>query len=929
MLNSLTNEGFVEATVRATAKNGRFVEIAKREIWSHEKMAAARPDIGYEILALDEIMQNDPVRIKGLLNDLAASLESGDIRSLPYQVYPLAEAKAAFRCMQQARHIGKIVLHMPGALKARSDRTYLITGGLGALGLRTAAYLAQLGAGHLVLTSRRTPDADTQQVIDGIASQFNCQVHVMAADVGSEEQVAGILAHIRQHLPPLGGVAHLAGVLDDGLIPQQTWARFLTVMTPKALGAWHLHRLTKDDALDFFLLYSSASSVLGSPGQANYAAANALLDGLAAHRQAHGLPATSINWGPWGEAGMAAGDAARTNLGKQGLIPLKPAAALAALGEIVSHGTVQATVIRANWQRAAKLFGAMRPPILEHVLPKAVASQRGDNALLRQLHQVPVAQRGDFVTEHLQRELQQILGLAQPPAPESRFLELGMDSLMAVELRNRLLGQFGEAYAISSTVVFDYPTIRALAEYLASQTPETIGAATPKPAAAVTMSVASMEGLRSSVTALVEQFAPFRSLGIKLQLNGHGEDVDNNAAQLEQAILRQEAEAMCREIMNDAVLTDDVRPVPAAGPPPPRRHALLTGATGYIGGFLLSQLLRTDTKVTSVVRCRDASAGKAKVVANLKEMGIWEPEFAERLHVIPGDLDQPRFGLPPEAYAALSEEIDSLFHCAAAVRFWSPYSQLRQSNVAGTRHIVEFLCCGGRKVLHLVSTTAVFLARPYWRQSGVLESEFPDSPLGNVFGYGQSKWAAEWLARQAQARGAHVVVYRPGAILGATEKGFWSPRDLATHFTAHALATETVSDTGRIMEGVPVDVVARFIEACSDDPAASGHTFHLVHPRPVSVEAWADMLGRHGMRARHVSNQEWIQQFMGQTDGEVHRPLFELRGTGVNLPIMECFRELPTFDSRNFHRQLAAYDIACPDYESMVEHGWLDAIRPK
>jgi NADPH:quinone reductase-like Zn-dependent oxidoreductase/acyl carrier protein len=472
VLNSLTSEGFVEATVRATAANGRFVEIAKRDIWSPEKMAEVRSDIRYEILALDGVMQNDPVRIKQLLDELAASLERNGCDPLPYQVYPLTEAKAAFRCMQQARHIGKIVLRLPGGLKPQRDRTYLITGGLGALGLRTASGLAQLGAGHLVLTSRRPPDPAAQAAIDEIAEQFQCQVHVRVADVGEETQVRDLLAGIRRDLPPLAGVAHLAGVLDDGLLPQQSWQRFRTVLAPKALGAWHLHRLTRGDALDFFLLYSSGSSVLGSPGQANYAAANALLDGLAAYRQAQGLPATSINWGPWADAGMAAGEAARANLGKQGLVPLKPAAALAALGDIVSHGTAQATVIKAHWPRMAKLFGTLRPPILEHVLPKAAAAGGGGNALLKQLHDVPAGQRGAFVTEHLQRELQQILGLAQPPPPESRFLELGMDSLMAVELRNRLLGQFGRAFTISSTVVFDYPTIRALAEYLASQTPD-------------------------------------------------------------------------------------------------------------------------------------------------------------------------------------------------------------------------------------------------------------------------------------------------------------------------------------------------------------------------------------------------------------------------------------------------------------------------
>jgi acyl carrier protein len=288
-----------------------------------------------------------------------------------------------------------------------------------------------------------------------------------------------LLEWIRAELPPLAGVAHLAGVLDDALLPQLTLDRFRTTLTPKALSAWHLHRLTRKDELEFFILYSSISCVLGSPGQANYAAANALLDGLVAERKAQGLPATGVNYGPWAKGGMATSQAARANLGAQGLVPLEPTAALNALAEIVTHGTGQATVIKANWARAAKVLGGARPAILDHVLPSDAATTSGNSELLRQLHEVPESQRASFLTEFLQREVQQFLRLAQPPAASSRFLDLGTDSLMAVELRNRLFGQFGGAFTISATAVFDYPTIRGLAEYLADQMPaeaEPVGA---------------------------------------------------------------------------------------------------------------------------------------------------------------------------------------------------------------------------------------------------------------------------------------------------------------------------------------------------------------------------------------------------------------------------------------------------------------------
>ncbi len=472
VLNSLTNAGFVEATVRATAQNGRFAEIAKRDIWTPEQMAAARPDIAYEIVALDTVTFEEPERIRGLLSEVSDGLARGEWTPLPAEIYPLTEAKTAFRRMQQARHIGKIVLQMPKPLQPRGDRSYLITGGLGAIGLHMASYLAQLGAGDIVLTSRRAPDADAQRVIEDITERYRCRIHTFAADVGDEAEVAKLLERIRAELPPLAGVAHLAGVLDDALLSQQTPERFRTTLAPKAFGACYLDRLTKDDDLDFFIVSSSVSSLLGSPGQANYSTANALLDGLVADRQAQGLPATGVNFGPWAKGGMASSEAARANISAQGLVPLEPSAALSALAEVVANGTAQATVIKANWQRAAKMLGGSRPPILDLVLPSAVAETTGDSELLRQLQEVPVAQRAGFLTEFLQREVQHFLRLAQPPSATSRFVDLGTDSLMAVELRNRLYSQFGGAFTINATAVFDYPTIGGLAEYLATQLPD-------------------------------------------------------------------------------------------------------------------------------------------------------------------------------------------------------------------------------------------------------------------------------------------------------------------------------------------------------------------------------------------------------------------------------------------------------------------------
>ncbi|TLH70251.1 type I polyketide synthase [Mycolicibacterium aubagnense] len=491
VLNSLTNEGFIEATLRATAKGGRFAEIAKRDIWTPEQMAAARPDVAYEIVALDTVMLTEPERIRDLLTEVSQGLTAADDswskRSpgqwtpLPAEIYPLTEARTAFRRMQQARHTGKIVLQMPNPLQPRPDRSYLITGGLGAIGLHTASYLAGLGAGDIVLASRHAPDAEKQRAIDDITERYKCRIHVFTADVGEEPEVQALLERIRAEVTPLAGVVHLAGVLDDALLGQQELEKFRMTLAPKAYGAYHLHRLTKNDELDVFIVSSSVSALFGPPGQANYATANALLDGLVAHRRAQGLPATGVNFGPWARGGMAASAAAASNISAQGLIPMDPSAALGALAEAIANGTGQAAVVKANWQRAAKVLGSSRPPILELVLPSPASDAVSDSELLKQLMEIPVPQRTGFVAEFLQREVQNFLRLAQPPATTSRFLDLGTDSLMAVELRNRLHSQFGGKFSINATAVFDYPTIGELAEYLAGQLPDSESAVAPEP----------------------------------------------------------------------------------------------------------------------------------------------------------------------------------------------------------------------------------------------------------------------------------------------------------------------------------------------------------------------------------------------------------------------------------------------------------------
>jgi malonyl CoA-acyl carrier protein transacylase len=345
----------------------------------------------------------------------------------------------------------------------RQDGSYLITGGLGALGLKVAHWLVAHSARHIVLTSRHDASEKTQAMLNQW-EQTGVQILVVKADVSHPDDVARILEEIK--MPPLRGIVHAAGVLDDGVLLQQTWARFSQVMAPKMDGAWNLHILTQEIPLDFFICFSSMVSLLGSQAQGNYVAANAFMDALAHHRRAVGLPGLSINWGPWAEAGMSANLESRDQrrITEQGLSNIAPEDGLQVLGELLAQDIAQVGVLPINW---SKFLPQLESPFFE-ALTKSVqpSSDAQTPTLFKQLEETPVEARRELLMTHIRAEIARVLELSAPEQiqPRQRLFDLGIDSLMAVELRNRLKAGLG--CPIRATLIFDYPTLEALVDYL-------------------------------------------------------------------------------------------------------------------------------------------------------------------------------------------------------------------------------------------------------------------------------------------------------------------------------------------------------------------------------------------------------------------------------------------------------------------------------
>ena len=488
VLNSLTSEGFIDASLSCLAQGGRFVELARRDILSPEEMAELRPDVKYNTLDLDVLKKTDPEWVGEVLRDVMARISTEELKPIVHSRWPLSEAGAALSFMRSARHIGKIVM-TPSPLRKgqlRHDRAYLVTGGLGGIGIEVAEWLAENGAGTIVLNGRRDPDPEAQTAIEALRGR-GVKVGVELADMTDKTAIDAMLERIHKSYSPLAGVIHSVGVLSDAALTNQSWDSFEQVLSPKVLGAWHLHRATMHLDLDMFILFSSIVGVMGNPGQANHAAANAFLDQLAGHRRALGLPGQAIAWGAWSDIGEAAEQRERIEQRRAALGGrwFTPQQGIRALERLVREDTTASLVMSMDWSVFEEAVED-RPALLEDMLSSldddtAEESASTEDVLTRLRNTIaPADEQQELLVSFLQQELQAVLRLSTAPSPTVGFFDLGMDSLMAVEFRNRLNRAFAGEYTASNTVVFDYPDIASLAGHLAEELGQ-LGDAPPAP----------------------------------------------------------------------------------------------------------------------------------------------------------------------------------------------------------------------------------------------------------------------------------------------------------------------------------------------------------------------------------------------------------------------------------------------------------------
>jgi hypothetical protein len=377
-----------------------------------------------------------------------------------------AENQVALR--SEGRYVPRLVRAEPkvqGVPVFRERGTYLITGGLGGLGLCVARWMVQRGARHLVLMGRSAPKPDAEQVLQELRGA-GAEIVIARADVSRHDDVARALAEV-PGAAPLRGIVHAAGVLDDEVLTQQDALRFARVLAPKVAGAWNLHLLTRTADLDFFVLFGSFAGLLPRAGQGCYAAGNAFLDGLAHLRRAAALPALSIDWGPWAKVGMAASLTEQHHEGwmAQGVGVIEPAQGIDALERMLAGGLTQVAVWPLDKARMQAVVGVLAQPFLSALVGTEQAEAERTN-ILEELRQADPDQRRELAIDLVRQAVRQAFGFNNTMRipVDQNLTTLGMDSLIAVLLTNRLKNTLGQP--IQPTFVFEHPTLESIADHV-------------------------------------------------------------------------------------------------------------------------------------------------------------------------------------------------------------------------------------------------------------------------------------------------------------------------------------------------------------------------------------------------------------------------------------------------------------------------------
>jgi amino acid adenylation domain-containing protein/thioester reductase-like protein len=600
----------------------------------------------------------------------------------------------------------------------RADGAVLITGGVGALGRRVAVWLASThGVRDLVLTSRHGSKAPGAAELVAELASLGAQATVVACDMAQPETLKSILAPFAEGRL-LRGVVHAAGAQDNGVLLALTPQRCATAFAPKVDGAWHLHQLTQHMDLDLFVLFSSISGVLGLPGHGNYAAANTFLDALAHRRRASGLPATSIAYGTWQGEGMAAHIIGPTlaRLTQLGLDMLSPEDGLALFDKAVWSGRAL-TVAAALDQHRMKTYHNERggiPPLFRSLLGHGASRVLQEHDLRSVLHHSSPEQRPAMILAMVQETVAKALGFGHPGHVQVHepLQNIGIDSLTAVLIRNQLANLTG--LQLPARVAFQHPNLKTLSESLLSE----------------------------------------------LELD-ESESDSSFSSTTPSSTLASEAPWLDMTSIHKGCLDPNITFANGAAAPRSSQSVFVTGPTGFVGAFVVHELLELGIAVYCLVRADSVQHAMQRLLTTLDTYSLWNPEYAPLLHPVLGDMAQPLFGLSEEKFRFLADNVDSICHAGGLVDWMRPLQDYIGPNVVSAHEVLRLASYGRSKTVHLVSTMSTI---PKYMGYDVREGD-------QEYGYATSKYMAERMVAAARWRGLKASVYRLPFVTASSATG--------------------------------------------------------------------------------------------------------------------------------------------------------------
>lgn len=699
----------------------------------------------------------------------------------------------------------------------RVDGAVLVTGGLGHLGGLIARRLVSYHrVRDLVLLSRRGMETPGSDAMVATLTKLGAKTTIVGCDIADIDSLRSIM-QIFTADRPLRGVVHAAGVVDSGVLSSLTAQKCATTFAPKVDGMWNLHKLTRDNMdLDLFMMFSSITGVMGLPGLGNYAAANAFIDVLAYLRRAQGLPATSVAYGIWGGHGMAATlvSTTRAHLSQLGLGLLAPEAGLDLFEQAVHQGRALTVAAVLDLGRLKAYYGNQGgvPAFLRSMLGQTVDTKPVDRAvnLREMLVDAAPEQHASIVLRMVQETIAKALGyVGTDDLGASRPLkEFGIDSLTVVLIRNHLATMTG--MALPPNIALLHPSLKAISEFLLFQSLGTIGSD----------SSSASEGVGTPTTTA-------SSVAFHVNISTIRRGVLDPSFQFNNVVKHTSA---------------------CSGYP---KTVFVTGATGFVGAFMVHEFLKRGIEVYCLVRASSVNEAQERMVITLKRYGLWKTDYKSLLESVVGDLSQPLLGLSEGIFDDLANRVDAILHSGALVDWMRPFERLRRPNILSTHEVLRLASCGRAKAVHFIST---IFTLPIHLGFGLSEHD-------GEYGCGTSKYLAERMIVAARFRGVRASSYRlPFVAASAINGHFRLDRgDFLNNLITGCLDLGAFPALNANLSAVlPVDYLCTTIATImTEDQQCDGEDYDFVNPQAPTFNDFFQLMGAAGGCKATIPFSDW------------------------------------------------------------------------